>query len=104
MSGRAGGLTVRAETLPPVAESMLLFKHVTSRRAESALQQKVDADLNICEKIRKETSLTPPAVVDDLCEGVPTRLICSKAVYVEEVLEIARMLGRSHLLRFWSDC
>jgi hypothetical protein len=70
-----------------------------------APQHRADAELKtLCEKIRKETVLTPPAVIDDLCEGVPTRLIYSKAVYVEELLEIARILGRSHLLRFRADC
>jgi len=68
-------------------------------------QQKTDADLKIlCEKIRRETSLTPPSIVNALCEDMPTRPICIKAVYVEEVLEIANILNRSHLLRFSADC
>jgi hypothetical protein len=70
-----------------------------------APQWKTDAELKtLCEKIRKEASLTPPAVIDALCEGVPMRPICTKAVYVEKVLEIARMLGRAHLLNFDADC
>jgi len=68
-------------------------------------QQKTDADLKIlCEKIRREASLTPPSIIDALCEDMPTRPICLKAAYVEEVLEIASMLNRSHLLRFTADC
>jgi hypothetical protein len=58
----------------------------------------------ICEKIRKELSLTPPGVIDALCEGVPTRLICVEATFVKEALEVARMLGRAHLLNFDADC
>jgi hypothetical protein len=70
-----------------------------------APQQRNDAELKtLCEKIRREASLTPPAVIDDLCNGVPTRWICSEAIFVEEVLEIANMLWRSHLLRFRADC
>jgi hypothetical protein len=68
-------------------------------------QQNADADLKaLCEKIRREVSLTPPAVIDALCEGVPTRPICLKAAYVKEVLELASMLNRGHLLRFTADC
>ena len=48
--------------------------------------------------------LTPPAIIDALCKGIPTRRICTKAVYVEEVLEIASMLRRTHLLNFDADC
>jgi hypothetical protein len=78
---------------------------VASPAPAPAPQRKTDAELKtLCEKIRREVSLTPPAVIDALCEGVPTRLICTKAVYVEEVLTIARMLGRSHLLVFREDC
>jgi len=68
-------------------------------------QQNANADLKaLCEKIRREVSLTPPSVIDDLCEGVPTRWICLKASYIEEVLELARMLNREDLLRFEADC
>jgi hypothetical protein len=90
MGGRAVGRAGGAGTLP--AEDTQLLKHVAPY------------ETLLCEKIRKEASLTPPAVIDDLCEGVPTRWICFKAAYAEEVLEIARMLGRSHLLRFEADC
>jgi len=48
--------------------------------------------------------LTPPGIIDALCEGKPIYSLCPKAVYVEEVLEIARMLGRAHLLNFDADC
>jgi hypothetical protein len=78
---------------------------VTPPAPAPAPQRKADAELKtLCEKIRKETSLTPPAVIDALCEGIHTRPICTKAVYVEEVLEIARTLNRGHLLNFKADC
>jgi len=68
-------------------------------------QQNANADLKaLCEKIRREVSLTPPGVIDALCEGVPTRLICLKATYIKEVQEVARMLNREDLLRFKADC
>jgi hypothetical protein len=71
-----------------------------------APQWKTDAELKIflCEKIRKEVSLTPPGVIDALCEDRPIYGLCPKAVYVEEALELARMLGRAHLLNFDADC
>jgi hypothetical protein len=66
---------------------------------------KTDAELKtLCEKIRRTASLIPPGVIDALCEGVPTRPICIKAVYIEEAIEIARMLNRGHLLNFEADC
>jgi hypothetical protein len=94
--GQAGG------GVSPVAENVQLLKLV----APLALppQQKTDADLNICEKIRRGASLTPPALIDALCEDVPTRPICLKAAYVKEVQELASMLNRGHLLRFTADC
>jgi hypothetical protein len=68
-------------------------------------QQQTDVDLRIlCEKIRKEVVLTPPAIIDALCEGEPTQWICHRAIYVEEVLEVARILNRGHLLNFKADC
>jgi hypothetical protein len=68
-------------------------------------QQNANADLKaLCEKIRREVSLTPPSVIDDLCEGVLTRWIYLKASYIEEVLELALMLNREDLLRFKADC
>jgi hypothetical protein len=71
----------------------------------TAPQQKTDTELKtLCKKARKEAMLTPPAIIDALCEGIPTRRICTKAVYVEEVLEIASMLRRTHLLNFDADC
>jgi hypothetical protein len=67
-------------------------------------QQKTNVDLNLCEKIKRDASLTPPSVIDSLCEDMQTLWICLKAIYVEEVLEVARMLNRSHFLRFATDC
>jgi hypothetical protein len=63
-------------------------------------QQKTDADLNtLCEKIRREASLTPPAHIDALCNNEPLPWICLEALFVDELRSIAHMLGRSHLLR-----
>ena len=70
-----------------------------------APQWKTYAELKtLCKNLKKEASLTPPGVIDALCEGVPTRSICPKAVYVEELLELASVLGRTHLLNFDADC
>ncbi len=70
-----------------------------------APQQKTDADLKIlCEKIRKAASLTPPGIVDALCEDKRVYVRCDKAIFVEELRELARMIGRDHLLLFDSDC
>ncbi len=69
-----------------------------------APQQSFMEDLKVCEEIRKRLSLVPPAVVDALCDGTPTPWVCLKATYVKELLEVARMLGRSHLLRLETDC
>jgi hypothetical protein len=80
--------------LPPVAAA-----------PAPAQQQNFDVDLNIlCEKLRKEAVLTPSSIINALCEDMPTWWICLKAIYVEEVREVARMLNRSHLLRFTADC
>ena len=106
-AGRAGA----GASLPPVAKNAQLLKHVASRRVEretlkDTLQETPlpHQKLDICERIRKEAALTPPGVIDSLCEGRPIYGLCPKAVYVEEVLELARMLGRAHLLNFDADC
>jgi hypothetical protein len=57
----------------------------------------------ICERIKKEASLTPPGIVDALCEGGLV-YVCNKAIFVEELREFARMLRRDHLLLLDSDC
>ena len=96
----------------PVAENTRLLKHVALRRAEGetlreeapSLQQKTDTNLDICKKIRKKASLTPPGIIDALCEGRPIYGVCPKAIYIEEVIDLARMLGRAHLLNFDADC
>ena len=56
-----------------------------------------------CREIRKEVVLTPPALIDALCNGGPTVWVCLEAAFVEELREIARMLNRGHLLRF-TEC
>jgi hypothetical protein len=76
-----------------------------NRVVQSAPPQKNDTDLGaLCEKIRREAVLTPPAIIDALCEGVPTPWICIKAIFVEELRELARKLDRGYLLRFTADC
>jgi hypothetical protein len=44
-----------------------------------------------------EVHLTPPGVLERLCRGEHIK-ICKEAIYVEELLEIARALGRNHLV------
>jgi hypothetical protein len=58
------------------------------------------ADLNIidCKAIESAVRLTPPALIDKLCKGQPLPPIDSDAIFVEELLEIARKLGRMHLV------
>jgi len=110
MSGGAVGQAGGGVSLP--VENMQLFKLVTLQLVEEETlrekapspQQKTDTNLDICEKIRKEASLTPPGILEALCEGKPVYIRCSKAVFVEEVLELARMLERTHLLNFDTDC
>ncbi len=89
LAGQAGG------GAPPVAEETRLFKPVAPQQA--------DTDLNLCEKARKEASLTPPSIINALCEGKPV-WVCTEAIYVEEVQKLARKLNCDHLLRFDVDC
>jgi hypothetical protein len=58
------------------------------------------ADLNIinCKAIESAVRLTPPALIDKHCKGQPLPPIDSNAIFVEELLEIARKLGRMHLV------
>jgi hypothetical protein len=51
-----------------------------------------------CKAIESAVWLTPPALVDKLCKGQPLPPIDSAAIFVEELLEIARKLGRMHLV------
>jgi len=97
MSGGAVGRAEGAETLPPPAENTRLLKLVAPLAPPP--QQKTDADLNICEKIRREASLTPSALIDALCNNESLPWICLEALFVDELRSIARMLGRGHLLR-----
>jgi len=89
-----------------VGDSSLADKKMLILKPTAATsQQKLASDLReLCEKIRKRASLTPPSIIDALCEDVPTRWICLKATYVEEVRELASMLNRGHLLRFIAEC
>jgi hypothetical protein len=66
--------------------------------------QKNNADLNVCEEVRRRAVLTPPGIIDALCEGRQVYWVCSKAVFAEEALELARMLGRAYLLNFDAGC
>jgi len=53
-----------------------------------------------CLDIRKKVVLTPPALVDALCNGEPTVWVCLEATFVEELRDIARALNRGDLLKF----
>jgi hypothetical protein len=56
-------------------------------------------NLNVdCERIEREVRLTPPALIDKLCKGEYLPPVSSEAIFVEELLEIARKLGRMHLV------
>jgi hypothetical protein len=63
--------------------------------ADGSLEQ-----LNItdCKAIESAVRLTPLALIDKLCKGQPLPPINSDAIFVEELLEIARKLGRMHLV------
>lgn len=68
-------------------------------------QQNANADLKaLCNEIRQKAVLTPPGVIDDLCDGAPVRWVCLQANYREEVEELASLLDRKGLLRFEADC
>jgi len=56
--------------------------------------------LKDCREIRKETTLTPPALIDALCGGEPLPWVCIEAAFAEELRETARKLNCGHLLRF----
>jgi len=67
----------------------------------SALRQINDTNLNIiCEKIKREITLTPLKIIEDLCEGRPPSPICLSAVFIDEVNELAKKLNRQNLLMF----
>ena len=53
-----------------------------------------------CHEIRKKVVLTPPVLIDALCNGEPTAWVCLEAAFVEELYEIAQNLNRKHLMRF----
>jgi hypothetical protein len=54
--------------------------------------------LSVEECLKKfEVHLTPPGVLELLCRGEPIE-ICKEAIYIEELFEIARALGRKHLI------
>ena len=45
-----------------------------------------------------EVHLTPPALVERLCNGESLPPICREAVFVEELIELAEALGRGRLV------
>jgi hypothetical protein len=45
-----------------------------------------------------EVHLTPPALVERLCNGEPLPPVCREAIFTEELLELAEALGRKHLV------
>jgi len=58
------------------------------------------ANLNFidCEGVEREVRLTPPALIDKLCKGEFLPPVSSEAIFVEELLEIARRLNRLRLV------
>jgi len=56
-----------------------------------------------CHEIRKKVVLTPPALIDALCNGEPTVWICLKSTFAEELRDVAHALNRGDLLRF-TEC
>ncbi|MFZ8838214.1 MAG: hypothetical protein ACO2PM_04645 [Pyrobaculum sp.] len=91
MGGRAVGQAGGGEGLPPVAEYKSVLKFNDAVAPHETL---------LCEKIRRETSLIPPAFIDALCNGESLPWICLEALFVDELRSVARALGRGHLLRF----
>jgi len=57
-----------------------------------------DEFISVCAEIEKEIHLTPPALINKLCKGEYLPFISSEAIFVEELLEMARKLGRMHLV------
>jgi len=57
-------------------------------------------DLNFidCKEIENTVRLVPPALIDKLCKGQPLPPINGDAIFVEELLEIARKLRRMYLV------
>jgi hypothetical protein len=107
MKGCSGGQAGGVETLQ--AENTFLLKLVVLRRAEAAVNASKVALLApasapglkaLCEKIRRKASLTPPSIIDALCDGMPLPWVYVEAVFVEELREIARILNRDRLLKF----
>lgn len=67
----------------------------------SPQHQNFDVNLkNLCEKLRQDAVLTPPGIIDRLCDGKLFSEICKEAIYIEELEEFASLLNRSHLLTF----
>ena len=63
-------------------------------------RQKGFVDLKtLCDEIRKKAVLTPPGIIDRLCNKLSLE-ICKEAIYTEELEEFAALLNRSHLLTF----
>ncbi|MDT7870614.1 MAG: hypothetical protein RQ839_10605 [Thermoproteus sp.] len=64
------------------------------------LAEDLSAYLNFidCEAIERAVRLTPPALIDKLCKGEFLPPVSSDAIFIEELLEIARRLNRSHLV------
>jgi len=56
-----------------------------------------------CEEIESAVRLIPPALVDKLCKGERLPPVSGDAIFVEELLEIARKLNRMHLVIIVKD-
>ncbi len=74
--------------------------HSAARRTRRTSKVKTRDFKALCIEIIKEVRLTPPALIDRLCEGVPLPLVCRDAIFAEELIEVAKKLGRAHLVTF----
>jgi hypothetical protein len=75
-------------------------KATPSAPAPSPRQKGYTDFKTLCDEIRKKAVLTPPGVIDRLCDGKLFLEICKEAIYTEELEEFASLLNRSHLLTF----
>jgi hypothetical protein len=68
---------------------------ITSKLAGNSIENLKFAD---CEVIESAIRLTPPVLIDKLCKGELLPPVSDDAIFIEELLEIARKLNRMHLV------
>jgi len=56
----------------------------------------ININLPNCEEIESIVRLTPPSLVIKLCKGERLPPVSAEAIFVEELLEIARKLNKMH--------